>query len=145
MATIATQSISGLASGLDTASIISALMQVDKQPQVRIQQKIVVEQARQQALRGVLTQLQSLQTAYKSLTDPGTWADVQTVTSSDDAHVSATRTAGAAAGAYSLAITQLARANQFTGSGVSAASAADVIHIQIAGAANPVDVNIAAG
>jgi len=49
MATFATQSISGLASGLDTASIISALMQIDKQPQVRIQQKIVVEQARQQA------------------------------------------------------------------------------------------------
>ena len=36
------QSIGGLASGLDTASIISGLMQIDKQPQVRIQQKIVV-------------------------------------------------------------------------------------------------------
>jgi flagellar hook-associated protein 2 len=145
LASIGTQSISGLASGLDTASIISALMQIDKQPQVRIQQKIVVEQARQQALQNVMTQLNSLQTSYKSLTDPGTWADVQTVTSSDDAHVSATRTGGAAAGAYTLAITQLARANQFTGSGPAAASAADVIHIQVAGAANPVDVNIAAG
>jgi flagellar hook-associated protein 2 len=145
LSSFATQSISGLASGLDTASIISALMQIDKQPQVRIQQKIVVEQARQQALQGVLTQLKSLQTSYKALTDPGTWADVQTVTSSDDAHVSASRTGGAAAGAYEVAVTQLARANQFTGSGVSAAAADDVIHIQITGAASPVDVSIAAG
>jgi flagellar hook-associated protein 2 len=143
--TFATQSISGLASGLDTASIISALMQIDRQPQVRIQQKIVVEQARQQALSGVLSQLKSLQTAYRSLTDPGTWADVQAVTSSDDPHVSATRTGGAAAGAYEVAVTQLARANQFTGSGVSAAAADDVIHIQVTGAASPIDVAIAAG
>jgi flagellar hook-associated protein 2 len=141
----ATQSISGLASGLDTASIISALMQIDKQPQVRIQQKITVEQARQQALQGVLSQLQTLQTSYKALTDPATWADVQTVTSSDDAHVSATRTGGAAAGAYNVSVTQLARANQFTSSGASTAAADDVIHIQIAGAASPIDVNIAAG
>jgi len=54
VSTFATQSISGLASGLDTASIFSALMQIDKQPQVRVQQKIAVERARQQALRDVL-------------------------------------------------------------------------------------------
>jgi flagellar hook-associated protein 2 len=145
MSTMPTQSISGLASGLDTASIISSLMQIDKQPQVRIQQRITVEQARQQALQGVLSQLNSLQTSYQALTDPSTWADVQTVTSSDDTHVSATRTGGAAAGAYNVSVTQLARANQFTSSGASSAAADDVIHIQIAGAATPVDVNIAAG
>jgi flagellar hook-associated protein 2 len=145
MSSMATQSISGLASGLDTASIISALMTIDKQPQIRIQQKITVEQARQQALQGVLSQLQTLQTSYKALTDPSTWADVQTVASSDDTHVSATRTGGAAAGAYNVDVTQLARANQFTSSGATTAAAADVIHIQIAGAASPVDVNIAAG
>jgi flagellar hook-associated protein 2 len=146
MASVGTQSISGLASGLDTASIISALMVVDKQPQVRIQQKMVVENARKAALSDVLSQLNSLQTAYKALTDPGTWADIQTVTSSDDAHLSATRTGGAAAGAYAISISQLARANQFTSSaGPTTAAADDVIHIQIAGAASPVDVNVAQG
>jgi flagellar hook-associated protein 2 len=140
----ATQSISGLASGLNTASIISSLMLIDKQPQVRIQQKIVVEQARQAALQSVLSQLQTLQTSYKAVTDPGTWADVQTVTSSDDAHVSATRTAGAAAGAYNVAVTALARANQFSsGSGVTSAAADDVIHIAVGGTTT--DVNIASG
>src|SRR3954453_2536612 len=113
------QSIGGLASGLDTASIISGLMQIDKQPQVRIQQKIVVEQARQQALRDVLGQLNSLTTAYRNLTDIGTWADTQAVASSDDAHVSAARTAGAAPGAYTVDVTQLARANQYTSAGTA--------------------------
>src|SRR3954462_14105950 len=105
------QPIGGLAAGLDTASIISGLMQIEKQPQVRIQQKIVVEQARQQALRDVLTNLNSLTTAYKGLTDVGTWVDTQTVGSSADGYVSATRTGGAAPGAYSIDVTQLARAN----------------------------------
>jgi flagellar hook-associated protein 2 len=57
------QSISGLASGLDTASIVSALMLIAKQPQVQIQNKITVEQARQQAYKDVLGQLQSLTTS----------------------------------------------------------------------------------
>jgi flagellar hook-associated protein 2 len=116
MASIGLQQISGLASGLDTASIISALMLVDRQPQVRIQQKMVVEAARQQALRDVLGQLNSLTTAYQGLTDVGTWADTQSVTSTDDARVSATRTGGAAPGAYTIDVTQLAKANQYTGS-----------------------------
>jgi flagellar hook-associated protein 2 len=134
------QSISGLASGLNTASIVSALMVIAKQPQVQIQNKITVEQARQQAYKDVLAQLKSLTSSYQALTDPITWADVQSTSSSDDAHVSATRTGGAAAGAYAIQVTQLARANQFT---VSAAAAADVIHI--ATSSGTTDVNISAG
>ena len=137
------QSVSGLASGLDTASIISGLMVVEKQPQVRVQQKIVVEQARQQALRDVLGQLNSLTTAYQGLTDIGTWADTQAIASSDDAHVSATRTGGAAPGAYTIDVTQLARANQFTSAGTGAVVADDTLHI--ATASGTTDVAVKAG
>jgi flagellar hook-associated protein 2 len=143
MASIGSQQISGLASGLDTASIISALMLVDKQPQVRIQQKIVTEQARQQALRDVLTQLKSLTSSYQALTDPGTWQDVQAVTTTDDAHVSVTRTSGAAPGAYTIDVTKLARANQFTGSfgvGITTVQADDTLHITTAAGTTDVDV-----
>ena len=143
MTAITGASISGLASGLDTASIISSLMQIEKQPQIRIQQKITQEQARQQSLKDVLAQLNTLTTAYQSLTDVGTWADVQSVVSTDDAHVSATRTAGAAAGSYAIDITNLARANQFTGTGVSAATADDTI--QIANSAGTTSVDVKAG
>jgi flagellar hook-associated protein 2 len=142
-ASIGSQSISGLASGLDTASLISALMTIEQRPQARIQQKLVVEQARQQALKDTLSQLGSLKTAYQSLTDPAAWADTQSVTSTDDAHVSAVRTAGAAAGAYAISITQLARANQYTASGATTAAADDVLHLTVGGTTT--DVAITAG
>jgi flagellar hook-associated protein 2 len=140
---IASQSISGLASGIDTASLISALMTIEQRPQARIQQKLVVEQARQAAFKDTLTQLSALKTAYQSVTDPAAWADTQTVSSTDDAHVSAIRTAGAAAGAYVVAITQLARANQYTASGATTAAADDVLHLTVGGTTT--DVAIAAG
>jgi flagellar hook-associated protein 2 len=140
MASITGASISGLASGLDTASIISSLLQIEKQPQIRIQQKITQEQARQQSLKDVLTQLQTLTTAYQKLTDIGSWADVQSVVSTDEAHVSATRTAGAAAGSYQVDIVNLARANQYTGSGVSAAAADDTIAIKVGSTTTNVDI-----
>ena len=53
------------------------------------------------------------------------------------------RTGGAAAGAYAIQITQLARANQFTASGATAAAADDVLHFTVGG--TPTDVAIAAG
>ena len=49
--------IGGLASGLDTNSIIQQLMSIEQQPKVRLQQKQVVEQARQSTLKDVQTRL----------------------------------------------------------------------------------------
>ena len=140
---VASQSISGLASGLDTASIISAMMAIEQRPQAAIQQKIVVEQARQTALQDVLTQLNTLKTSYQAVTDPGAWVDGQSVSSTDDAHVSGVRTAGVAAGAYAIDVTQLARANQYTASGATTAAADDVLHLTVGG--KTTDVAIAAG
>src|SRR3954468_17867725 len=137
-ASVASQSISGLASGIDTSSLISALMAVQQRPQARIQQKLVIEQGRQQALRDTLTQLNTLKTAYQSITDTAAWADTQTVASDDDAHISAVRTGGAAAGAYAIQVSQLARANQFTASGATAAAADDVLHVTVGGATTDV-------
>ena len=138
-----TQSISGLASGLNTSSIISALMSIAQQPELRIKNQITVEQARQSAYASVQTELNGLTTAYQSLTDVSAWAPVQTVATSDPSTVSGTLTGGAAAGAYEIEVQHLARANQFTDGGATTAAADDVIHI--ATAAGSTDVNIAAG
>ena len=137
------QTISGLASGLDTSAIISALMGVAKQPENALKNQITVEQARQSAYTAVESELQDLTTSYQALTDVATWAPVQSVSSSNAGTVGATMTGGAAAGAYDVAVTQLARANQFTSSGPATAAGADVIHI--ATASGTTDVNIAAG
>jgi flagellar hook-associated protein 2 len=139
----ALQSISGLASGLDTSAIISALMGVAQLPENAVKNQITVEQARQSAYTAVQSELQDLTSSFQSLTDVTAWAPVQSISSSSPSTVGVTITGGAAAGAYDVAVTQLARANQFTASGGATAAGADVIHI--ATASGTTDVKIAAG
>jgi len=137
--------VGGLASGLDTNSIVDQLMAIERQPQTRLLQRQRVEEARQNGLRDVSTRLANLKSAAAALRDSTLWADVQTVESSDASRATATRTSGAAAGAYDLTITQLARAQQLTqGSAVTAAAAGDTLHLQV-GSGTTVNVAITAG
>jgi flagellar hook-associated protein 2 len=137
--------IGGLASGLDTNSIISQLLSIERQPEIALAQKQVVETARQNALRDVNTRLVNLKSAADSMRDVGTWADTQSVSSTDSTNLSVTRTGGAAAGGYQVQVSQLARAHQVTqSSSLAAATTDDVLHIKI-GSNTGVDVNITNG
>jgi flagellar hook-associated protein 2 len=143
--TTPSQNISGLASGLDTNSIITQLMSIERQPQIRVNQHKALEQAREHVLTAVRDSLRSLQSALDGLRDVSTWGDVQTVDSSDTSRILAVRTAGAAAGGYDLMVTNLARAQQLTqGSSLVAASADDTLHIAVGGG-TAVDVAVASG
>jgi flagellar hook-associated protein 2 len=137
------QQISGLASGLDTASIVSALMGVAKQPQVALQNQVTVETARQNAYSAVLAELNDLTTSYQSLTDVGTWAAVQQVSSSNTSAFTAQATGGAAAGSYSLSIQNLAQANQWTSGGATTAAADDTLSLTVG--SNTTNIDIKAG
>ena len=137
--------IGGIASGLDTNTIIGQLLAIERQPEVRALQQQHVEEARQNALRDVNTRLTNLQTAIAGLRDVSTWGDVQSVTSSDAANVGVVRTGGAAPGGYQVQVTQLARAHQVTQStGLAAAAADDKLHIAV-GAGTAVDVDVKSG
>ena len=107
-------SLGGLASGMDTEAIITQLMTIEKQPKVRMQTQEIVEDARKSTLNDVRTRLQNLATAIATLSDPGTWGDVQTVESSDSAKVAVQRTGGGAAGATSILVDKLASADQIS-------------------------------
>jgi flagellar hook-associated protein 2 len=129
--------LGGLASGLDTNAIVQQLLAVDRQPQVRLQLAQTLEKARQQALRDVTTRLDNLLAAADALKDPTAWADVQTVDSSDATHLTATRTGGAAAGAYVVTVTKLAAADQYADtSGRTTAAADDTLHLSAGGGAD---------
>jgi flagellar hook-associated protein 2 len=137
--------VSGLASGLDTNLLVEQLIALERQPQVRVQQQQRVAEARTAALQDIKTKLLALKTAAAGLRDATTWGDVQSVETADASKVGGTRTAGAAAGAYSIAITQLARAHQVgQQSALATAAADDTLHIAVGGGA-AVDVAIAAG
>jgi flagellar hook-associated protein 2 len=139
------QNIGGLASGLDTNTIITQLLQVEAQPKTKLAQQQTVEQARESGLTAVKTSLQSLQTALAGLRDVSTWGDTQSVDSSDASRVVAVRTGGAAAGGYQLSVTRLARAQQLTqGSSLASAAGDDVLHLSVGGGA-ATDVSISSG
>ena len=133
--------IGGIASGLDTNTIIGQLLAIERQPEVRALQQQHVEEARQNALRDVNTRLTNLQTAIAGLRDISTWGDVQSVTSSDAANIGVIRTGGAAPGGYQVQVTQLARAHQVTSTALASVAADDTLHIKVgSGAALDVDV-----
>jgi flagellar hook-associated protein 2 len=137
--------IGGIASGLDTNTIIGQLLAIERQPEVRAAQQQQVEQARQNSLRDVNTRLTNLQSAIAGLRDVSTWGDVQTVTASDTANIGVARTGGAAPGGYQVQVTQLARAHQVTQStALASATDDDTLHIQV-GTGAAIDVNVKSG
>ncbi len=138
------QQITGLASGLDTNSIINSLMTIERQPLVNLQNKQTIEQARQADLQKIQTQLQTFNNAVASLRDVTIWGDTQAVSSSDPTKLAVTRQSGAAAGAFTFNVTQLARAAQSTQStALASANANDTLTVQVG--STSINVAISAG
>lgn len=137
--------ITGLASGLDTNSIVTQLMQIERQPQTRMKQQQVVYAARQQALKDITTRLTNLQTAIASLRDPGTWSDKQTVDSNNPSQLGVTRTSGAPPGGYDVAVSRLARAHQVSQTAAVGPATQDGVLELSLGTGDPVEVQVTAG
>jgi flagellar hook-associated protein 2 len=105
-------SIAGLASGLDTTAIISALMAVEREPVTRLtdqQEKLQGDQQQLQSIQSALSQL-ALQATEFSL--PSSFESTQSVTSSDTSLVGAAASVGAVIGGHEVEVTQLATAAQ---------------------------------
>src|SRR3954468_10010715 len=102
----------GLASGLDTNTIVDQLMAIERQPQNRLKLRQGQIDARKNALNDVMSRLKNLRLAAQDLKSPTLWLDTQTVDVNDATKVAATRTGGAGTGGYQLSVTQLASASQ---------------------------------
>lgn len=66
-------SISGLASGLDTATLISQFMQIEAAPQTRLRSRAGREQLEVNALQTLNARIASLATSARDLTGPTDW------------------------------------------------------------------------
>ncbi len=101
-------SLGGLASGIDTESIVTQLMAVEGQSKTRLQLADARAVARQTGLKDLAAKLGALRDAANALKSTTTWANVQQLSSGDPARV-AIRTDGAAApGARAIEVTALA-------------------------------------
>ncbi len=107
---MATSSISspGIASGLDVNGIISKLMQLEQQPLTTLSTKEANYNAKLTAYGSIKGALSSLQTAAAALAATTTFSS-KSVAVSDAAVVTASASSLAAAGSYTLSVTQLAK------------------------------------
>lgn len=101
-----TASVSGLASGLDTATIVSQLMQIEAQPQSLLKKQLTATQADAAAYRDVNTAFAALSDAAKKLTQAATWSAAKATTSSTN--VAATASSTAAPGSLTFSVTHRA-------------------------------------
>src|SRR4051812_47384678 len=104
--------LTGMASGLDTDSIISQLMQVESQKTNIVTNRQAQVKAHQSDLTEVKTKVDALKSAVSALSDPTTWKAAQTTASSDPSHIDASLLSGAGIGGHTVSVTKLASSAQ---------------------------------
>jgi flagellar hook-associated protein 2 len=104
-------SFTGIVSGLDTNSIVTQLMAIEARPRTLLQQQQTVVDARTSSFRDISSKLLALKSAADGLRSFSLYSGSPWTSSSDPSRVTATATAAAAPGTYSLSVTQLAAAN----------------------------------
>src|SRR5688500_16684408 len=102
-------SISGLASGLDTATIISQLMQLEAIPQSRLKTQVTTHESAVTKLQELNTKIAALFTKAEALSKAGGWSPIAATSSYDK--VSVTTTSGAQPTSLSFTVLGTAKAH----------------------------------
>lgn len=118
-------SIGGMASGLDTENMIASLMELERAPIQRIEQRQAELGQADEAWNDILTKLSSLRGPVDALSDPDAFDQFVDVTSTAPDAVAATPDGSAETGALTFEVEQLATSHQLA-SGVVADPDADL-------------------
>lgn len=95
-------------SGIDVTSTVDAILEIDAQPEVQLQNQVTALNSQTTALQGLQTDLTNFQTALQALTDYAGDFSGLTVSSSNNDEVSATAANGTVAGSHTVSVTHLA-------------------------------------
>ena len=118
-----TQSIVGITSGMDTASIVDSLIEIERQ-------EVVLLEERQVETTNIISTYQALEAQFLSLNaalarlEQTSSFDAATVNVSDDSYLTATRTGTVGSGSYDLRVLSLARNHQIASQGFESQSEA---------------------
>jgi flagellar hook-associated protein 2 len=107
-----TTSLSGMASGLDTTSLINSLMQVESAPQTALKTKVSTITTSNSAYTTVNNKMKALLTAAQDLTNADTWNSAKATSSSP--MVVATAATGAQVGDLTFSVGPMAAAQRST-------------------------------
>src|SRR3954467_10196245 len=105
-------SLTGMASGLDTDSIISQLMALEQNKVVAVQMRQVKVQAHKDDLSSIKSKLDAFKSAAPALSDAATWKATQTSASADTTKLDVTLLGGAGIGGHTVKIDKLASSAQ---------------------------------
>ena len=117
--------VGGLASGLDTDSIVSQMMAVERKPITQLETRRVKFQALAASFKDLNSRLNTLKTRTDLLKDPATFF-ARSVTSSDETVATATAGNGTVVGTFTLTTTFLAKGS-IAAAGVTKAALTDTI------------------
>ena len=103
-------SFTGLASGIDTASIVEQLIAVESAPKTLLMQQQSVSNLQNADYADISTKLYTLKSAADALRSFSLYAGSPTGTSSDTTRLTASATSAAAASSYNVVVANVARA-----------------------------------
>ncbi len=103
-------SISGLSSGLDTASIIDQLMQLEAMPQTRLKTRVSTEQSLVTTLQTLNTKVALLGSKASALAKPAAWEPL--VSSSSNTGISVATSSGLGPTHLTVTVTSVAQTHQ---------------------------------
>lgn len=135
--------VSGLMSGMDTESIITKMMEIERRPITLLQHREAGYQSKISSIGALKGLLADLQTAAAALNEPDLFAGIS-ATSGNTAVLTASASNKAVAGSYQMTVNALAQAQQVRGSAFTASSdvvGTGTLAIQV-GANTPVNVVI---
>ena len=115
--------VTGLASGLNTNELITAMLSAERRPITQLSNQQTTLQAQETQLRSLQSNLQQLAFSSADLSSPALFETAQTVTSSNPEQITALSTRGAGVGGYEVNVTQLANSAQRTFTFTSPAAA----------------------
>src|SRR3954452_13151554 len=105
-------SLSGMASGLDTDSVIQQLMAIEQNKVTAVQRRQVAVTQHKTDLSAIKTKLDAVKTAAADLSSATLWKPVQTTASSDTTKVDVTVISGAGIGGHTIQVNKLASSAQ---------------------------------
>lgn len=115
-------SVGGLITGLDTNNIIRQLMQIERQPIIRLQERISVLQRQRESIRALRTQLFSLRSRAQDFRLTNIFDQHAATSSAQTVLLANVSGASPAAGSYSVNVLQLASATVAVSNGTLGAA-----------------------
>jgi flagellar hook-associated protein 2 len=116
--------VDGIASGLDTKTLISKLLELERRPVENLQHRVVELQAKQTTFASFQAHVTAIKSAAIDMNP--TSMDVPTASVSDDAYLTASLNNSALDGAHSIVVQQLAREHRIGSQGFADADTSPI-------------------